>query len=149
MRLRVRKALNLRKYLRWIYKNEWKRTFYGKFSWWIFSLFCQNCQKFRFEWLAKNSSLTGDISAVFSKFTKFPVAFVGWSGDKRFLHITLLHDQWVTWLGGWYHPKSQRLKQEQQKSMTKICMYYKLGQACVTNRGSFILLQIRATAVTK
>ena len=27
-------------------------------------------------------------------------------------------------------------------------MYYKLGQACVTNWGSFILLQIRANVVT-
>ena len=32
--------------------------------------------------------------------------------------------------------------------MTKICMYYKLGQACVTNWGSFVLLQIRANVVT-
>ena len=28
-------------------------------------------------------------------------------------------------------------------------MYYKLGQACVTNWGSFVLLQIRATTITK
>ena len=27
-------------------------------------------------------------------------------------------------------------------------MYYKLGQVCVTNRGSFVLLQIRANVVT-
>ena len=27
-------------------------------------------------------------------------------------------------------------------------MYYKLGQACVTNWGSFALLQIRANVVT-
>ena len=27
-------------------------------------------------------------------------------------------------------------------------MYYKLGQACVTNWGSFLLLQIRANVVT-
>ena len=27
-------------------------------------------------------------------------------------------------------------------------MYYKLGQACVTNWGSFVLLQIRANVVT-
>ena len=27
-------------------------------------------------------------------------------------------------------------------------MYYKLGQDCVTNWGSFVLLQIRANAVT-
>ena len=27
-------------------------------------------------------------------------------------------------------------------------MYYKLGQACVTNWGSFILLKIRANVVT-
>ena len=54
----------------------------------------------------------------------------------------------MTWWMIYPHPKSQRLKQEQQKSMTKICMYYKLGQACVTNWGSFILLQIRANVVT-
>ena len=28
-------------------------------------------------------------------------------------------------------------------------MYYKLGQACVTNWGSFVLLKIRAKVVTK
>ena len=28
-------------------------------------------------------------------------------------------------------------------------MYYKLGQACVTNWGSFVLLQIRENIVTK
>ena len=28
-------------------------------------------------------------------------------------------------------------------------MYYKLGEACVTNWGSFVLLQIRATVITK
>ena len=28
-------------------------------------------------------------------------------------------------------------------------MYYKLGQACVTNWGSFVLLQSRANVVTK
>ena len=27
-------------------------------------------------------------------------------------------------------------------------MYYKLGQACVTNWGSFVLMQIRANVVT-
>ena len=27
-------------------------------------------------------------------------------------------------------------------------MYYKLGQACVTNWGTFVLLQIRANVVT-
>ena len=27
-------------------------------------------------------------------------------------------------------------------------MYYKLGQACITNRGSFVLLQIRTNVVT-
>ena len=46
------------------------------------------------------------------------------------------------------HPKSQRLQEEQQNSVTKIYIYYKLGQTCVTNWGSFILLQIRANAVT-
>ena len=47
-----------------------------------FSIFCQNYQKICFEKLARNSSLIGDTSEVFSKFTKFPVAIV--SGDKAF-----------------------------------------------------------------
>ena len=29
-----------------------------------------------------------------------------------------------------------------------MCMYYKLGQACVTNWGSFVILQIRTNVVT-
>ena len=41
------------------------------------------------------------------------------------------------------YPKSQRLKQGQPNSMTRVYMHYKLGQACVTNWGSFVLLQIR------
>ena len=57
-------------------------------NWWVFSLLSKNCQKFCFEYLAKNSSLIGDITAVFSKFTKFPVAIVGRRGAKRFLHVT-------------------------------------------------------------
>ena len=108
----------------------------------MFSLFCQNCQKFCFEQLAKNSSLIGDISAVFSKFTKFPVAIVGRGGDKRYESMS--H---VTWWMRYPKPKSQRLQQEQQISITKICTYYKLGQACITNWGSFVLLQIRANVV--
>ena len=48
------------------------------------------------------------------------------------------------------HPKSQRLyNKKEQKSVPKIFMYYKLGQACVTNWGSFGLLQIRANVITK
>ena len=35
-----------------------------------------------------------------------------------------------------------------QNSITKIYIYYKLGQACVKNWGSFVLLQIRANVVT-
>ena len=35
------------------------------------------------------------------------------------------------------HPKSQRLY-----------MYYKLGQTCITNWGSFVLLESRANVVT-
>ena len=46
------------------------------------------------------------------------------------------------------YPKSQRLKQGQPNSMTRVYMHYKLGQACVTNWGSFVLLQIRANVVT-
>ena len=53
-----------------------------------FSIFWQYYQKFCFEQLARNSSLIGDISEVFSKFTKFPVAIVSGGGDKAFLHIT-------------------------------------------------------------
>ena len=54
-------------------------------------------------------------------------------------HVT----QWVRYP----HPKSRRLSQEQQNSITKIYMYFKLGLACVTNWGSFVFLQIRASVV--
>ena len=41
-----------------------------------------------------NSSLTGDISEVFSKFTKFPVVILSGSVNKaHFLHTTSSHDQ--------------------------------------------------------
>ena len=42
----------------------------------LFSVFCQNFQKFCFEQLARNSSLIQDISEVFPKFTKFPGAIL-------------------------------------------------------------------------
>ena len=38
--------------------------------------------KFCLEYIARNSSLIGDISEVFSKFTKFPVAIVSRGGSK-------------------------------------------------------------------
>ena len=38
--------------------------------------------------LTRNSSLIGDISEVFSKFTKFPVAVVSRDGDKAFFCIS-------------------------------------------------------------
>ena len=38
--------------------------------------------KFCFEWLARNLSLIGDNSEVFSNFTKFPVAIVSGGGSK-------------------------------------------------------------------
>ena len=41
-----------------------------------------------------------------------------------------------------------RLWSEKQNSISKIYMYYKLGQACVTTWGSFVLLRIRANFVT-
>ena len=50
----------------------------------LFSIFFQNYLKFCLEELARNSSLIGDISEVFSKFTKFPVAIVTGVGDKAF-----------------------------------------------------------------
>ena len=59
----------------------------------LFSVLYQNYQKFCFKKLARNPPLIGDISEVFSKFTKFPVAIVSGGGDK---------DQWVTWIGGWH-----------------------------------------------
>ena len=37
------------------------------------------------EWLARNLSLTGDISEVLFKFTKFPVAIVSGGGSKAAL----------------------------------------------------------------
>ena len=47
----------------------------------LFSIFCQNYQKFCFKQLARNSSLIGNISEVFSKFTKFPVGIVNGGRD--------------------------------------------------------------------
>ena len=49
------------------------------FKCWFFSIFYQNYQKFCFEQLARNSPLIGDISEVFSKFTK--------GGDKAIFCI--------------------------------------------------------------
>ena len=39
-------------------------------------------------WLASNSSLIGDISEVFSKFAKFPVAIVSGGGGKASFYIS-------------------------------------------------------------
>ena len=113
--------------------QKWIKKFYGKFNWWIFSLFCQSCQKFCFEKLAKNSSLTGDISAVFSKFTKFPVAIVSWGGDKRLLHIKWSHDQWVTWLGRW-DTLTLNQKGYSKSNRTQWKKY-----VCITNWGKLVL----------
>ena len=68
---------------------------------------------------------------------------------KPFKKILWSHDQWVTWLLGWDTPKLNHKgyikssRTQQQKDM-----YCKLVQACVTNWGSFVLLQIRANVVT-
>ena len=125
-----------------------------QFNCWIFPYFCQNYQKLRFKWLATNSSLIGTISEAFFKLTKFPVAIVSGGEDKAFFAYQLI--TWsigpVTRLVRYSHPKSKRSteeQQEQQNSTTKIYVYYRLGQACVTNWGSFVLLQIRATVMTK
>ena len=68
----------------------------------FFPTFCQNYQKFCCESLARNLSLIGDISEVFSKFAKFSGAIVSEDGDKTFfLHITWSGDQWLTWHSGW------------------------------------------------
>ena len=48
----------------------------------------KNHQKLYFEQLARNSSLIGDNSEVFSKFTKFPVAIVSEGGGKAFICIS-------------------------------------------------------------
>ena len=66
----------------------------------------------------------------------FAYHVIAWSLN----HVT----QWVRYP----HPKSQRLQKEQQNPVTKIYMYYKLGQVCVTNWGSFVLSKIRANIVT-
>ena len=47
--------------------------------------------KFSFELLARNSSLIGNISEVFSKFTKFPVATVSGSESKAYFCISRGH----------------------------------------------------------
>ena len=53
----------------------------------LFSIFCQNY----LQWLARNSSLIGDIAEVSSKFTKFPVAIVNGGGDKDFFSASRDH----------------------------------------------------------
>ena len=57
----------------------------------IFSVFCQNYQKFCFKELAKNSSLIGDISELFSKFTTFPGAIFSGGRDKACFCISRDH----------------------------------------------------------
>ena len=47
--------------------------------------------KFCLEYIARNSSLIGDISEVFSKFTKFPVAFFSGGGSKASFCISRSH----------------------------------------------------------
>ena len=49
---------------------------------------CQNFQRICLGLLGMNSSLTGDILEILSKFTKFPVAIVNGGGDKAFLYTT-------------------------------------------------------------
>ena len=61
-----------------------------------------------------------------------------------FANITWSHDRWATWLDGW---AQLNLRHTLLNLITKIYMYYKLGQAFVTNWGSFVLLQIRANVV--
>ena len=46
--------------------------------------------KFSFELLARNSSLIGNISEVFSKFTKFPVDIVSEGGDNTFFAYSVI-----------------------------------------------------------
>ena len=53
-----------------------------------------------------------------------------------------LHNQRLTWLDGW---DTLALN---HKGYSKSNRNYKLGQACVTNWNSFILLQIKANVVT-
>ena len=50
-------------------------------------------EKFCFEYLARNLCLTGDISEVFSKFTKFPMAIVSGGGSKASFCIS--HDHMI------------------------------------------------------
>ena len=57
----------------------------------FFSIFCPNYQKFCFEQLVRNSSLIGDISDIFSTYTKFPVSTVSRGGDKACFFISRGH----------------------------------------------------------
>ena len=61
--------------------------------------------------------------------------------DKTFFRISRDHmiNESCDLVGEIAYPKSK---------ITKICMYYNLGQACVTNWGSLVLLQIREKVVT-
>ena len=56
----------------------------------------------------------------------------------------------MVWWVRYPHPKSQVIVRvaELVYKFKNVYMYYKLGQACVTNWGSFVLLQIRANVVT-
>ena len=114
-----------------------------------------------------NSSLIGDISKVFSKFTKFSGAIVSKDGDKTFfLHIAWVYDQWVTWLSGWntltLNHKGCIIRRNRNKYQKYLCItnwgklalqigaalvYYKLGQTLLQN-GAASLLQIGAIVIT-
>ena len=54
----------------------------------------------------------------------------------------------MTWWVRYPHPKSQVIVRVAELNNKNVYMYYKMGQACVTNWGSFVLLQIRANVVT-
>ena len=57
----------------------------------FFFNFLPKSLNFLFEQLLPNSSLIGDISEVFSKFTKFPVAFFSGGGSKASFCISRSH----------------------------------------------------------
>ena len=78
------------------------------------------------------------------------MAIVNGGGYKAIFesHLITLSMSHMTQRVWFHHPKSQRLQEELENSITKIHMYHKLRQAYVTNLGSFVLLQISVNIVT-
>ena len=69
---------------------------------------------------------------------------------KFLFNIGWSHGRWATWLDGLDTPtlNCKGCIVRATKLYKNIYMYYKSGQACVTNWSSFVLLEIRGNIVT-